>query len=361
MARILIVAARRAGRAIDYAPDVPVVSRHLERHGYDTPAATTASALVRLAEADAVLAIGGVLEAAAARVLAGRVGVPYGVVYQRIECSSSRGAHAAGPFVSTTIAAWAARRAVATGIVAETFRRPLERAGVEPSRIRRLPLAVTGGFELGMDRRASPNVLGGDGEPAGVLLIGDGQGIRAWAAALKRRRDVRLIAAHPSAGGIAWTLGRAKQGGPTAREYVRAMAAADVIVLCQPADVALPPPPELPLCLASGRPIIVAAPAGSEVAREARDHSAALIALPADLCDVIACIDRLRADAGLRSYVTEAAQRWAAASFTMEGALAAYERFVTALLAEGGRAPVHSLITHANESAQRRSERRRAA
>jgi len=101
-------------------------------------------------------------------------------------------------------------------------------------------------------------------------------------------------------------------------------------------------PSKLTSYFASGTPVVAAAAAHSETAREISDSSGGLVVCPDDPHALLDALDRVAGDAGLRAYMAESARRWAAETLSEGAALRGYEQILALVLASGSHGRVHT-------------------
>ena len=247
---------------------------------------------MRLPRPDAVLGVvpslsGGIV----ARAAAARFRVPYGLIFQDLVGKAAEQSGVAGggrvSGVVRTAEGWAARGASAVGVISEGFRPYLESMGVDPARIRRLRnWTHTGeatieraamraelgwpddavvclhagnmGYKQGLDNvveaaRLAQRAAPGARSPLLFVLMGDGNQRNSIArlAAKYALTNVRILPLQP------------------AETFASVLAAADILLINQRGSVDdMSLPSKLTSYFASGRPVVAAAAAHSETARE---------------------------------------------------------------------------------------------
>jgi len=295
-----------------------------------------------------------------ARVAAKRFGAPYGVVVQDVVSGAVEQSGVGGRGLARAVAAlegWAMREASVAGVVAEGFRPRLEAIGVDSARIRRLR-NWTRGLPATLDRAAVRARLGW---PQNALVclhagnMGKKQGLEQIieCARLAAGSAPRLLFALVGDGNE-----RARIEGLAARSglanvrlsqlqpeelFASVLAAADVLLINQRASLAdASLPSKLTSYVAAGRPVVAAAAAGSETAREVEASGSGVVVAPEDPAALLAALLRVTSDAALAARLGEAGARHARDVLSKEAALRGYEQFVAAVLASGGRGRIHA-------------------
>jgi glycosyltransferase involved in cell wall biosynthesis len=341
---------------------VPAKQSALKRGLYEATSLRMAMDLTKIRRPDAVLGIvpslsGGIVARAAAM----RFRVPYGLIFQDLvgqaagQSGVAGGGHVAG--VVRAAEGWTARGASAVGVIAEGFRPYLESLGVDPARIRRLrnwthtgvatidrasvraqldwpEVAVVClhagnmGYKQGLESVVEAARLSQQARsPLLFVLIGDGNQRTALArlAAKYALTNVRFLPLQPAA------------------TFSSVLAAADILLVNQRGSVDdMSLPSKLTSYVASGRPIVVAAAAHSETAREVSWSSSGLVVRPDDPRALIDGLVRVAGDAGLRVHMAESARTWAAGTLSEEVALRGYEQLLASVLASGRHGRVHT-------------------
>jgi colanic acid biosynthesis glycosyl transferase WcaI len=292
---------------------------------------------------------GGALAATASRVYR----APYALVFQDLMGQAARqsgipgGARVASAVGSAELAL--ARHATAVGVIAEGFRTYLERGGVPPEKIHRLrnwtrrvepteSVAETR-TRLGWRHDEFVCLHGGN--------LGRKQGLDNLleTAALLRNENIRIVLAgdgndrkrlEERARVLALeSVQFIELQGPGRWESV--MAASDALLVNQRASVTdMSLPSKLTSYFAAGRPVVAAASADSETAREIEAAGAGLVVPPDDperLRDAILAVETDPASAGA---LGASGRRYAEQVLFPDVALADYDRFLE-LVVEGGR------------------------
>jgi glycosyltransferase involved in cell wall biosynthesis len=333
-----------------------------QRALYEASFFASGLAMLRLARPHAVIGIAPALGGGAlARIAARKFGVPYGIVFQDMTAEAAqqsgvRGGSAVAGVVRMA-EGWAARKAVAVGIVAEGFRPYVEAMGVEPSRIRRVrnwtrtsPATMhrddvrarfgwpgdatvvlhagNMGAKQGLENVIEAARIAANDPPSLLfVLMGDGAERASLEALARRYRldNVRFVPLQPE------------------DMLPNILSAADVLLVNQRGsvrDMALPS--KLTAYFAAGRPVVAAVDGESETAREISWSSGGIVAAPDDPRALLAAIDRLARDPGLRAHLAKSAREWADVVLSEEAALRSYEQLVAAVLRAGGRGRVHA-------------------
>ena len=289
---------------------------------------------------DAILGVvpslsGGVL----ARLIAQRLGVPYGLLFQDL---MGRAAGQSGMFGGTAAArlaaaaeAWAANRARAVGVVAEAFTPYLVSLGVQPGRISHVP---------NWTRPASPAMTVPetrarfgwmDGEQvvlhAGNIGLKQGleQVVEAARIAVDRKEPVRFVLS--GGGSQAAVIRAAAMGLPNVSflgvqsdgMHASLLAAADALLLSERAtqiDMSLPS--KLTSYFAAGRPIVAAIPTSGGSAREVQRSGAGLVVPAGEPERLLDAAKRLRTDPMLAAELGAAGPAYAEAHTSAASCLA---------------------------------------
>jgi glycosyltransferase involved in cell wall biosynthesis len=344
-------------RARHYVPSAPSPVR---RALYEASSLAMALPAAHSAPPDAVLGVvpslsGGLVARAAAM----RFQAPYGLIFQDLigpaTAQSGIGADAGVSMAARFAEGVAARGAAAVGVVAEGFRPYVGRLGVDPARIRRVR-----NWSRGADatvRRGDMRLLLGWPSDAVVCLhagnMGAKQGLENVVAAAKLAtlRDRRLLFVLMGDGNQRAALERlaAEHALPNLRFlplqseaiFPSVLRAADLLLINQRAsvtDMALPS--KLTAYFASGRPVVAAAAADSETARELRGSSAGIVAPPDEPRALLDAIARVANDAGLATYLGARGEAYACNELSKESALQSYEQVLACVLAAGKRGRV---------------------
>ena len=339
---------------------VPRTQSALRRGLYEATSLSMAAEGWRLPKPDAVIGVvpslsGGIT----ARALAARFGVPYGLLFQDLASQAcAESGIAGGRRVAGVVRAaerWAAGRAAAVGIIAEGFRPYVESLGVDATRIRRVrnwthtsPAATgreTMRARLGWDEAQTVCLHAGNmgalqnvidaavlasaaNQPVLFVLMGDGNQRQALeaVAARYRLRNLRFLPLQ------------------AAVDYGSVLAAADILLVNQRASVDdLSLPSKLTSYFAAGRPVVAAAAAHSETAREVSWSSGGIVVAPEDPKALLAGILRVANDGALAAYLGRSGAAWAASVLSPQQALRSYEQLVAAVLASGTHGRVHSV------------------
>ena len=292
---------------------------------------------------------GGALAAAASRVYR----APYALVFQDLMGQAARqsgipgGAGVARAVGSAELAL--ARHATAVGVIAEGFRSYLERGGVPPEKIHRLrnwtrrvePTESVAETRLRLGWRDDEFVCLHGGN------LGRKQGLDNLleTAALLRDENIRIVLAGD--GNDRERLEeRARElaldnvqfielQGPGRWESV--MAASDVLLVNQRASVTdMSLPSKLTSYFAAGRPVVAAASADSETAREIGAAGAGLVVSPDDPERLRDAILAVKTDPAAAGELGASGRRYAARVLFPDVALADYDRFLE-LVVETGR------------------------
>lgn len=288
---------------------------------------------------------GGLLAATAAALYR----APYGLVFQDIMGLAARQSGVAGGDKVADLVGGVelglARRADRIAVIAEGFRPYLEHGGVDPARIDRLRnwtrrteptetreatrarfgwqaeelVCLHGGnmgHKQGLDNLLETARLLKD-EPVRIALAGDGND----------RARLREEARHLGLRNVDFI----ELQGPGRWEEI--MQASDVLLVNQRASVAdMSLPSKLTSYFAAGRPVVAAASADSETAREIQAAGAGNVVPPDDPRKFRDALLALRGDADATVRLGEAAQRYAAEHLAPSAVLAEYDRFLQRLV-----------------------------
>ena len=293
---------------------------------------------------------GGVLAATAATLYR----APYGLVFQDLMglAAEQSGVAGGGSVASSVrrIELALARRATRIALIAEGFRPYFETGGVDPGRIDRV---------RNWTRRTEPSETAGEtrarfGWASDELVclhggnMGQKQGLDnlLQTAALLRGERIRIVLAGD--GNDRDRLqARAEDldldnvdfvelQGPGRWEEI--MQASDVLLVNQRAAVAdMSLPSKLTSYFAAGRPVVAAASAGSETAREMEAAGAGYVVPPDDPAAFRHAIVLLKRDPAAVAGASTSAQSYAASRLSRETILEAYEEFVTKIAASASR------------------------
>ena len=276
-------------------------------------------------------------------------GVPYGLVFQDLMgLAAAQSGVAGGARVATLVrkAELAlAARADAVAVIAEGFRRYLEDGGVAPDKIHRLrnwtrrveptESAAETRRRLGWSADEFVCLHGGNmGQKQGLANLLE-------AAALLRDAHVRIVLAgdgndRPRLQRRAHdlelrNLDFIEMQGPGRWEEV--MQASDLLLVNQRASVTdMSLPSKLTSYFAAGRPVVAAASADSETAREIGSAGAGVVVPPDDAPTFCDAILSLRADRARAHALGRSARNYADNVLTAGSILAEYESFVSNLV-----------------------------
>lgn len=341
---------------------VPTKQSALRRGLYEATSLRMALDAMRLPRPDAVLGVvpslsGGIV----ARGAAARFRVPYGLIFQDLvgQAAEQSGVAGGGRVTGVVRAAegWAARGAAAVGVIAEGFRPYLESLGVDTARIRRVRNWTHVG-DATIDRAAMRAQLGW-ADNALVCLHAGNMGYKQGlenvieAARLAQRAQSPMLFMLMGDGNQRETLARlAAQHGLTNLRFLplqpvelfpSVLAAADILLINQRGSVNdMSLPSKLTSYFASGRPVVAAAAAHSETAREVSWSSGGLVVRPDDPRALLDALSRVANDAGLRSHMAASAQTWAVEMLSECAALRGYEQLLASVLASGRHGRVHT-------------------
>ena len=341
---------------------VPASRSVLRRGIYEATSLSMALHAARMPRPDAVLGVVPTLSGGiAARALAARFAVPYGLIIQDVGAPATAQSGGPGGALAGSIVRagerWAMGGAAAVGIVAEGFRPYIESLGVEASRIRRLrnwtqlaaPTADRAstrsrlgwpddstvclhagnmGYKQGLENVIDCAVLAAAAQaPLLFVLMGDGN----------RRRELEALAAKYRLPNLRFLPLQ------DAAEYPNVLAAADVLLLNQRASVDdMSLPAKLTSYFAAARPIVAAAAAASETAREVSWSSGGIVVAPGDPKALLAGLLRVAGDPGLAAHLSRSGAAWAENVLSESQALRSYEQLLASVLASGRHGRVHS-------------------
>jgi colanic acid biosynthesis glycosyl transferase WcaI len=332
---------------------VPRTQSVLQRGLYETSFLLGGLTALALPKPDAILGVvpalsGGLL----ARLAARRHRAPYGLIFQDLTGpAASQSGVTGGGSASAPISAaegWAARGAVAVGVIAEGFRPYLESLGVEPDRIHRVRnwihveepkldrAAVRRRLDLPQEaviclhagnmghKQGLANVVECARMAAGVdprllfVLMGDGSQRPFLVDLAQRYRlpNLRFVPIQP------------------ADLFSDALAAADVLLVNQRGAVTnMSLPGKLTSYFLAGRPVLAAVSADSETAREIHASGAGVVVAPDDPGLLLEALRGLAADAERRGRLGQAGMAYARAELTAGPALAGLEALLSAVAA----------------------------
>jgi colanic acid biosynthesis glycosyl transferase WcaI len=293
---------------------------------------------------------GGALAATASRIYR----APYAIVFQDLMGQAARQSGVPGGTRVAATVDWAelalARGAAAVGIIAEGFRSYLERGGVPGQKIHRLrnwtrrvepsesvsetkqrlgwadgELVCLHGGNLGR-KQGLDNLLDAGQELRGrglrIVLAGDGNDRERLE---RRARELSLD-----------NVQFIELQGPGRWEAV--MAASDVLLVNQRASVTdMSLPSKLTSYFAAGRPVVAAASAESETAREIEAAGAGYVVPPDDPAALRDAILRL-AEGSRAAELGASGRRYAETTLSPATALADYDRFLDVVLQTDRRA-----------------------
>jgi colanic acid biosynthesis glycosyl transferase WcaI len=289
---------------------------------------------------------GGALAAVAARLL----GAPYGLVFQDLmglaaEQSGVAGGKRVAGLVRKLELGLAAR-ADGVAIIAEGFRGYLEEGGVAPDKIHRL---------RNWTRRVEPTETASQTrrrlgwEPADFIClhggnIGQKQGLDNLldaAALLVPDAGVRIVLAGDG-NDRARLRQRARELGLANVDFIELqgpgrweaiMQASDVLLVNQrPSVTDMSLPSKLTSYFAAARPVVAAASAGSETAREIEAAGAGVVVPPADASALRAAILSLKADRARANELGRSGRKHADSVLSSERNLQEYEEFLHGLM-----------------------------
>lgn len=341
---------------------VPSKQSALRRGLYEATSLRMAIDAMRMPRPDAVLGVvpslsGGLV----ARMAAARFRVPYGLIFQDLvgQASGQSGLAGGGRVTGIVRAAegWAARGASAVGVIAEGFRPYLESLGVDAARIRRVRNWTHVG-EAAIDRATMRAELGWPDDAVVCLHAGNmgfKQGLEnvVECARLAAQAQSPMLFVLMGDGNQRQVLARlaAKYGVTNLRflplqaseVFPSVLAAADILLINQRASVNdMSLPSKLTSYFASGRPVVAAAAAHSETAREVSWSRGGLVVAPDDAPALLDALLRVANDAGLRAHLAQSAKAWAADTLSESAALRGYEQLLASVLAGGRHGRVHT-------------------
>jgi glycosyltransferase involved in cell wall biosynthesis len=236
---------------------------------------------------------------------------------------------------TSTLEAWATRRATMVGVVFEAFRPTLIEVGVAPSRIRSVPNWVRlAEPTLSMD--ATRRRFGWTDGRQVVLHAGNmghkqglEQVIAAARPAAERAEPVRFVLA--GGGNQEEDLCAVGAGLPTldflgvqpVGLHASLLAAADVLLLSErPTQLDMSLPSKLTSYLAAGRPIVAAVPSSGASAREIERSRAGLLIAAGDPAPMLEAFTRLRSEPVLAAELAAAGPAYPAAHLSAAAGLA---------------------------------------
>jgi glycosyltransferase involved in cell wall biosynthesis len=341
---------------------VPATQSALRRARYEATSLMMAADALRGRKPDAVIGVmpslsGGLV----ARAAATRFGVPYGLIVQDLmgQAAGQSGIAGAGRAASLIRAAegFAMRGAATVGVIAEGFRPYVEALGVDAPRVRRIrnwthvAPAMVGRAEM-RERLGWPGdalvclhagnmghkqglenvieaarIAAASNMPVVFAFAGDGnqRAMLETLAARHRLPNVRFMPLQP------------------ADVFSGMLAAADILLINQRASVRdMSLPSKLTSYYAAGRPVVAAAAADSETAREITASSGGIVAPPDDPHALIETILRVANDRGLAMHLARNARAWAESTLSEPAALRSLEQLVAATLAAGTHGRVHT-------------------
>ncbi|MYS22189.1 glycosyltransferase, partial [Streptomyces sp. SID4948] len=278
--------------------------------------------------------------------LAQGYGVPYvAVVRNLLGAGGGGGAGGAGGArgraavaLAGSVEKYALRRAALVGVVHESIVAEVAAMGVPAGRIRLIP----NWSHLPMPSRPRE-------EMRARLGWRPGQTVALYSGALGAEQDLDLLirAAQLDPGLRVVLMGagerreelRALAGAlpnldfpptPDEAEYPDVLAAADVLLLTQRAGRGgTAVPPELPACLAAGRPVVAAVPARGATAQELERSGAGVLVPPQDPAALLAAIRALAADPARTAALAAAGPAYATAHLTREAGLTRIDALLT--------------------------------
>lgn len=343
---------------------VPATQSAARRGIYEATSLSMALYAARLPRPDAVLGVvpslsGGV----AARALAARFGVPYGVVVQDlVSPAATQSGVPGGATVGGVVRAaegWAMRGASAVGIVAEGFRPYIESLGVDAARIRRVRNWTRQPATIAASDRSAVRQRLGWSDDATVCLHTGNMGYKQE---LENVIDCAVLALAANAPLLFVLMGdgnqrlqlealAAKYRLPNLRflplqpagDYQTTLSAADILLVNQRVSVRdMSLPSKLTSYFAAGRPVVAAAASGSETAREVSWSSGGIVVAPEDPKALLGGLLRVAADPALAAYLSRSAAAWAENVLSEAQALRSYEQLVASILASGDHGRIHS-------------------
>ncbi len=341
---------------------VPSKQSALKRGLYELTSLRMGLDAARMERPDAILGVvpslsGGIV----ARAAAARFRVPYGLIFQDLvgQAVEQSGVAGGGRVTGLVRAAegWAARGASAVGVIAEGFRPYVESLGVDPARIRRVR-NWTHVDEATGDRATTRAELEWP-ENAIVCLHAGNMGYKQGLENVIETARIAQIANSPMLfvlmgdGNQRDTLARlARRYALTnlrflplqdAEAFPSILAAADILLINQRGSVNdMSLPSKLTSYFAAGRPVVAAAAAHSETAREISASSGGLVVAPDDPAALLDALARVAGDPGLRVHMAGSARKWVATTFSETAALHGYEQLLASVLASGHHGRVHT-------------------
>ena len=306
---------------------------------------------VTFARPDAVLGVvpslsGGLL----ARLMAGRFGVPYGLIFQDLMGQAvEQGGVSGARLASTSVRAlerWAARGAAAVGVIAEGFRPHIESFGVEAGRIHRLrnwthiaepavgrtairerlglPAdavvcmhAGNMGYKQDLDNVVECARLAAEAAPSLLfVLVGDGN----------RRAQLDALAARYKLPNLRFLPIQPEESFPSV------LAAADALIINQRAGVTdMSLPSKLTSYFSAGRPVVAAVEVTSEAAHEIQASGGGLVVAAAEPQALLSALRQLADEPLLAERLGRSGKAWAVENLSPASALKEYERFIDAV------------------------------
>jgi glycosyltransferase involved in cell wall biosynthesis len=294
-----------------------------------------------------------------ARLLGRRFGVPYGLVFQDLmgpaagQSGVRGGAAVAG--AARLAERWVASGAAAIGIVGESFRPYIESLGVDPGCIRRLrnwthiTTSLTDraavrqqfgwpddavvclhagnmGAKQGLENVIACARLAAKARPALLfVLMGDGNERAQLEDLARGLANVRFLPLQP------------------ASMFADVLGAADILLINQRGSVVdMSLPSKLTSYFAAGRPVVAAAAAQSETAREITASSGGIVVAPDAPRMLLDAVMRVEADPGLAQHLAQSAGAWAADVLSEAAALHSYEQLLALVLTAGTHGRVHT-------------------
>jgi colanic acid biosynthesis glycosyl transferase WcaI len=341
---------------------VPPKQSAIKRGLYELTSLRMALDAARIERPDAILGVvpslsGGIV----ARAAAARFRVPYGLIFQDLVGQGAEQSGVAGGGRVTGIVraaeGWAARGASAVGVIAEGFRPYIESLGVDAARIRRVRNwthveeatrdrasmraeldwpersivclhAGNMGYKQGLENVIeTARIAQASNSPMLFVLMGDGNQ-RETLARLARRHALTNLRFLPL---------------QDADAFPNILAAADILLINQRGSVNdMSLPSKLTSYFAAGRPVVAAAAAHSETAREIANSSGGLVVAPDDPAALLDALARVAADPGLRVHMAGSARKWVASTLSEGAALHGYEQLLASVLASGRHGRVHT-------------------
>lgn len=285
-----------------------------------------------------------------ARLLSKRFGVPYGLIFQDIVTQAVEQGGVAGAGVTSrpvrALEGWAARGAVAIGVIAEGFRPHVESFGVEPSRIHRLRNWTHIGEPI--CERAWIRARLGLPEDAFVCMHAGNMGFKqdldnvVECARLAIESGPKLLFVFVGDGNQRTHLEALAEGYNLSnlrflpmqpeRSFPDVLASADVLVLNQRAGVTdMSLPSKLTSYFAVGGPIVAAVDSSSETANEVEASGGGLVVDAGNPSALLHGLQRLATNKPLAERLGRAGRDWATNQLSPASALKGYERFIDAV------------------------------